>query len=119
MAPGKNEVFLCGDLGQRVQAKHQSLQEAGVEVPGARSVTIRRNHRNSREIPQAAYEILKKAMPDLRALPGEVELLDPELSNFSTWAPLVLRGPDLETEFGAALDTARADTEKDGRTCTQ
>jgi len=77
-------VFLCGDLAQRVQAKHQSLREAGVEVPGARSLTIRRNYRNSREILRAAYEVLKKAIPDLRALQGEVELLDPELSNFFT-----------------------------------
>jgi hypothetical protein len=118
VSPGKNDIFLCGDLAQRVQTKHQSLREAGIEVPSAWSLTICRNYRNSREILRGAYEVLKKAIPDLRALQGEVELLDPELSNFSTWAPLVLRGPDLETEFGAALDIARQDTSEDGhRAC--
>ena len=118
IVPGKNDVFLCGDPAQRVQAKHQSLREAGIEILGARSLKIHRNYRNSREILRAAYEILKKAIPDLNVLQGEVELLDPELSNFSTWAPMVLQGPDLETEFGAALDIARQDTqEENSRAC--
>lgn len=103
---GPNDLFLCGDLAQRVQVKHQALEVAGIRVPKADAVQIRRNYRNSREILKVARHVLFGTLATLEMPPGEVELLDPEFSNFSSPLPVALRAEDPRDEFAFAHQMA-------------
>ena len=57
VAPGPNDLFLCGDIAQTVLPKQRSLAEAGITIQNWER--IQQNYRNSREILAAAYELLK------------------------------------------------------------
>lgn len=105
---GSNDLFLCGDPAQRVQTKHQSFRGAGIDAPGARSMTLRCNYRNSREVLGAAHAILEAALAGLDRPPADLEVLSPELANFSSAKPLVLFAGSLAEEIGCALSMAKS-----------
>ena len=98
-----NDLFLCGDAAQQVSAKHQSFAEAGIAVPSARSLSIRKNYRNCREVLAAAYAVLETNLTDEMLYSESFELLEPEYANFSGATPLLLEAPSLEQEIGLAL----------------
>ena len=100
---GPNDIFLCGDMAQHVLPKHQSFRDACLDIPGARSLKITRNYRNSREILRAAYEIFISTMQGDVIMDGDMMLLDPEYANFSTPKPLVLKAESIEYEIAYAL----------------
>jgi len=105
-----NDIFLAGDMAQHVLPKHQSFKDAGINIPGARSLSIKRNYRNSREILKAAYEIFMFAMSGGDILvEGDIDILDPEYANFSSPKPLVLTAKSLEDEIAFALNQAKDD----------
>ncbi len=52
VAPGPNDLFLCGDIAQTVLPKHRSPTEAGIAI--LTRERIQQNYRNSREILAAA-----------------------------------------------------------------
>lgn len=106
-APGENDLFLCGDLAQQVQAKHQSFRDAGIDIPGARSRKLERNYRNSREILRAAYEVFVGTLANDVQFDGELEIIEPEYANFSTPKPLVLQAASLQQEVACALAIAK------------
>ena len=106
--PGANDLFLCGDPAQRVQTKHQAFKAAGIDIPGSRSVALRRNYRNSREVLGAAHAILEAALSGLDRPPADLEVLSPELANFSSSKPLVLQARNLAEEIGCALSMIEA-----------
>jgi superfamily I DNA/RNA helicase len=108
VGPGANDLFLCGDPAQRVQTKHQAFKVAGIDIPGPRSVALRRNYRNSREVLGAAHAILEAALFGLDRHPADLEVLNPELANFSSSKPLVLQARTLAEEIGCALSMVKA-----------
>ena len=98
----ENDIFLCGDAVQQVYTKHHAPLTAGVNIR-SRSSTIRRNYRNSREILNAAYRMLKGNLAD--GIKGmELEILEPEYANFSTPKPLLLRAESVTQEFASAFN---------------
>lgn len=105
----ENDLFFCGDAAQQVSAKHRSFSEAGISIPPQFSLQVKKNYRNSREILNAAYDVLyKNWSPDLRGL-GDFEILDPEYANFNAAPPLMMQGESLEAEIAYALACAYQD----------
>jgi len=100
---GEDDLFLCGDAAQHVSWKHQSFRDAGIDVPGARSIALRQNYRNSRDVLRAAHELLRRNMTEEMREREDFEILDPEFANFGGPAPLCLKAAHLEQELGAAL----------------
>jgi superfamily I DNA/RNA helicase len=105
--PDENDLFLTGDVAQRVSLKHHTYSKAGI-ILGNRVRKIKKNYRNSREILDAAYNILKSnvVLDDINN--EDFELLDPEYANFSTNRPLILQAPDFGFELGTAIDYLNA-----------
>ncbi len=101
---GENDIFLCGDMAQHVLPKQINFKKAGLAIPGARSRTILKNYRNSREILQAAYEVLVNNLDEDIIMDSDLEILDPEYANFSTPKPHVFSADTLEQEIGFALE---------------
>jgi len=101
---GENDIFLCGDMAQHVLPKHTSFKKAGIAIPGARSHTILKNYRNSREILRAAYEVLGRNIDADVLMDSDLEILDPEYANFSTPKPHVFSADTLDHEIGFALE---------------
>ena len=106
---GADDLFLCGDAAQQVSWKHQSLTDAGISVPGARSRKIERNYRNSRDVLQAAHEILLANLTVEMLEQQEFEILDPEYANFSGPVPLELEAQGLEEEIAYAVAYAKSE----------
>jgi len=101
---GRNDIFLCGDMAQHVLPKHNSFKDAGISIPGARSHTILKNYRNSREILESAYELLVTNLDGDVIMDSELDVMDPEYANFSTPKPHVFSANSLEEEIGFALE---------------
>jgi superfamily I DNA/RNA helicase len=83
VAEGPNDLFLCGDPSQRVYAKHRSPAEAGIDLPAARSHSITRNYRNTREILALADVVLVRALKACGDAGGgdpELTRIEPELA---------------------------------------
>lgn len=97
---GSNDVFLCGDIAQTVLPKHRSLSEAGFRTIARE--TIRQNYRNSREILNAAYDVLKNNLHDAIVESDDLEILDPKFANFSGAVPMALSAETLEQEIAYA-----------------
>lgn len=106
-----DNIFLCGDAAQRVSAKHQSLGEADMLVPGARSFKLSLNYRNSREILSLAYAILVDNLTEEMIESRDFEVLDPQFANFSGPVPLLLNAESLAEEVGYALAYARQEVD--------
>ncbi len=53
-------LYLVGDGAQAIYKKGFSLRACGIELPGARSFTLKRNYRNTREVLKAAFEVIKE-----------------------------------------------------------
>jgi len=119
VSPSKNDIFLTGDMAQHILPKHQSFKEAGLDIPGARSLSIKRNYRNSREILKAAYELFFSTIESDIVAEGEMDILDPEYANFSTPKPSILKANNLTEEIAYAITyaTERLDQNKTQKVC--
>ena len=100
VAPGRNDIFLCGDIAQTVLPKHRSLTMAGLGA--ATRDRILQNYRNSREILRAAHALLMNNLDENLFEEDGLELLDPKFANFSGPAPLALFADDLAEEIAYA-----------------
>lgn len=99
---GENDLFLCGDAAQSVYTKHHDLSSAGIEL-SSRELKLRKSYRNSREILTAAHGVLSANFDqDSRALAG-LEIIEPELANFSSTPPAILRATSVQREIAHAL----------------
>jgi len=116
--PGTDDIFLAGDAAQHVTWKHQSLKEAGINVPGARSQTMSKNYRNSREILKAAHFILTENLSEEMLENESFEILDPEFAQQTGNPPFLFSAPTVEEEISSALAYLEiqidADTERKG-----
>lgn len=109
---GTDNLFMCGDAAQHVTWKHQSLKDAGIAVPGARSLSISRNYRNSREILGLAYHVLLENMTEEMMDREDFEILDPDFANFSGPTPICLAETTLEQEIASALKYAKSELQE-------
>ena len=107
VADGADDLFLCGDAAQQVSWKHQSLKDARIHVPSVRSRKIQRNYRNSRDVLQAAHQILLDNMTEEMIEQEDFEILDPEFANFGGPVPLRLEAESLSEEIAYAVAYAR------------
>lgn len=112
----ENDILLCGDMAQHVLPKHHSFKEAGIIIPASRSYKILKNYRNSREILEAAYDVLIKNLAGDVLVDSELEIFDPEYANFSTSKPLLLKANTLEEEFAFALTHLKERMDYEGET---
>ncbi len=105
-----DSLFLCGDAAQHASWKHQSLRQAGVSVPGARSRRLAQNYRNSRDVLAAAHLLLEENMTDeMLDRQDDFEILDPRFANFGGQVPVVLEADSLEREIAQAVEFARSE----------
>jgi len=100
VAPGQNDIFLCGDIAQTILPKHRSFADAG--ITNISRERIRRNYRNSREILHAAYDVLRNNLDDELLRGDDLEILDPKFANFSDQIPMALLANSLEEEIAYA-----------------
>jgi len=111
VAEAENDVFLCGDAAQQVSSKHQSLSDAGVVVPGARSHKLVLNYRNSRQILEVAHGVLMDNLSEQILDLKDFDVLDPKYANFGGPTPLLLEAETVGQELSAALSYARSEAE--------
>lgn len=102
-----NDIFFCGDPAQRVQTKKQSMRLAGVECPPTRSLTLRKNYRNTKDILRAAFHVLQTHLHLEHLSLEDYEFLDPELADRSGTTPLILKAKNLKEEFSFAYSYLR------------
>lgn len=102
-----NDIFFCGDPAQRVQTKKQSMRLAGVECPPTRSLTLRKNYRNTKDILRAAFHVLQNHLHLEHLSLEDYEFLDPELADRSGTTPLILKAKSLREEFSFAYSYLR------------
>jgi hypothetical protein len=107
VAPGENDLFLCGDAAQAVTTKHQNFREVDIDIPAARSRRLSQNYRNSRDILRAAHEVLFANLTDEMVSRPDFEIFDPDLSAFSAATPVLLRARSLDDELAHAVAFAR------------
>lgn len=100
----ENDIFCCGDIAQRISTKHHSFTDANINIPRERSLKVIKNYRNSKEILEAAYNILNKNFTEELLYSPDFEILDPEFANFSAAVPLILKANDLEEEIAFSLE---------------
>lgn len=109
LAPvAENNLFLAGDLGQRIFVPPFSWNALGVEVRG-RSTTLKVNYRTSHQIRQTADRLLPQSIRDADGLD---DARSGAVSTFNGPTPLVLRHPDAVTEaksIGQAIVAALSD----------
>jgi len=103
VSEGKNDLFLCGDIAQHVLPKHRVLTQAGISI-GNRYRRIDRNYRNTRQILEAAYDVLFQNLHEemFDRAEKDLEILDPKFANRSSNEPLVLKAESLQEEFAYA-----------------
>lgn len=98
-----NDIFLCGDPAQRVQTKKQSMKLAGIECLPSRSLTLRKNYRNTKDVLSAAFHVLQNHLHIEHLSLEDYEFLDPELADRSGTTPLILTADNLSEELAYAI----------------
>jgi hypothetical protein len=97
---GQNDIFLCGDVAQTILPKHRSLNDAGIS--GVTRARIVHNYRNSREILNAAYDVLRNNLHEDIVDNEDLEILDPKFANFRGPVPMALSADTLAEEIAYA-----------------
>lgn len=100
---GANDLFLAGDAVQAVHTKFSDVKAAGIDLPAARWIHLRRNYRNSRQILTAAYAVLESNLQRVPPALNDMEVLEPEYANFSSAKPLLLQVSTIADELTYAL----------------
>jgi len=100
---GPNDLFLAGDAVQAVHTKYCDMKTAGIDLPAARWIHLRKNYRNSRQILTAAYAVLQSNLQKVPPALSDMEVLEPEFANFSSAKPLLLKVDTLADELTHAL----------------
>ena len=98
----ENDIFLCGDAAQSVYTKFHDFSAAHINLTG-RYMRLNQNYRNSRQILAAAYDVLTRNFDKRSKGLVDLEILSPELANFSSSRPLLLQAKSLQEELSFAL----------------
>lgn len=100
----ENDLFLCGDIVQKVHAKHQQITKAGIRIAPNNYKKIVKNYRNSREILEAADAVLRNNIQNEDFASEDYEVLVPEYANFSSPKPFLREADNLAEEFIYSLN---------------
>lgn len=111
--PQVNDLFLCGDAAQAVSVKHQRLRDVDISITAPRSRKLSQNYRNSRDVLNAAYQMLQRHMTEELLDREDFHVLDPEFSAFSGTTPLLVGAPSLEEELRGAIAYAQERVARD------
>lgn len=101
----ENDIFLCGDIAQQVQIKHQMITKAGIQPTNY--LTIKKNYRNSREILEAASDVFKNNIDPSEYNQGGFQLLDPEYANFASPKPFIRKTKNIDEELKFSISYLR------------
>jgi superfamily I DNA/RNA helicase len=92
VAPGKNDILLCGDSGQRIYKSRTSLLNCGLDVRG-RSTQLRINYRTTQQIRRFADSLFLSSEADADGDPVTRDAVS------------ILNGPAPQVEgFGSITD---------------
>lgn len=101
--PGSDDMFLVGDLAQKISLKSRRFTDVGIDVPHSRRKYLSLNYRNSREILEVSSKMLFSAVPQENRKDDDFVYLNPDLSSFSGPLPRLLKEQSLERELSAAI----------------
>ncbi|OAM88731.1 AAA family ATPase [Termitidicoccus mucosus] len=90
----ENDLFLAGDTVQKVMVKDFNLGAALLDRNYVRTRTITKNYRNSRQILQAAHELVKHYGAIAAKHEQSIEVLDPELAVRETAPPIAIKATE-------------------------
>ena len=99
----ENDLFLAGDIAQKVYVKKQSHTLAGISFTKKHKKEILKNYRNSKEILEAAYNIYKHNLDENSeySSPSDKSLMiqSPEYADYSYNKPLICSAKSLNEEL--------------------
>lgn len=90
----ENGLFLTGDAGQKIYAKDFNLPQAGLGPTERIRRDIRKNYRNSRQILEAAHELLESYSGEGTAKAEGITVLKPEYAVRMTAKPFAVDHSD-------------------------
>lgn len=90
----ENGLFLTGDAGQKIFAKDFDLPKAGLGPGDRERRDIRKNYRNSRQILEAAHELLEAYSGEGTAKSEGITILKPEYAVRMTAKPFAVDHED-------------------------
>lgn len=100
---GENDLFLSGDAAQTIYTKSSDLKVANIDVSG-RSVSLKQNYRNSRQILTSAHAVLTRSLEGIPKCALHLEVLPPEYASFSSPNPLLLKAESIHEELNFAIN---------------
>lgn len=100
---GENDLFLSGDAAQTIYTKSSDLKAANIDVSG-RSVSLKQNYRNSRQILTSAHAVLVRSLEVIPKCALHLEVLPPEYASFSSPKPLLLKAESIHEELNFAIN---------------
>ena len=98
----KNDLFLAGDNAQRVLTKQHNFKLAGINTDN-RSYKIYQNYRNTKEILDAANNILEENFTGTGNWVTDIDILQPEFAGSSNYLPFVYKATTLSDELTYAI----------------
>lgn len=111
LKPETNLLFIVADGAQKIYRRALSWASLGINIRGHRSRVLRRSYRNTQEILQTAYELIRTDNGTRRELEaaGE-EVIEPDLTNGIMARgplPVLLQFSDPALEYGALVSEVR------------
>lgn len=111
---GPNDLFLSGDAAQTIYTKSSDLKAANIDVSG-RTISLKQNYRNSRQILTSAHAVLKRSLEEIPKCALHLEVLPPEYASFSSPNPLLLRAESIKDELNFAINYLNELTDSAGK----
>lgn len=102
----KNDIFLAGDVSQRIYTKRHDMKKANIEISNDHDFKILKNYRNSREVLEVAYAILFERLtdPNLEYENAEDTIpLEPEFAESFGYKPYLLKAFSFDEELTYGL----------------
>ena len=100
---GQNDIFLAGDTAQRVLTKQHDFTAANINIRG-RSYEIYQNYRNTKEILNAANNILEENLTGTsNFLIQDINILQPEFAETSDFLPFIYKADSISDELTYAV----------------
>jgi len=100
---GPNDLFLSGDAAQTIYTKWSDLKAANIDVSG-RTISLKQNYRNSRQILTSAHAVLKRSLEKIPKCALHLQVLPPEYASFSSPNPLLLKAESIHEELNFAIN---------------
>lgn len=102
-----NDLFLAGDVTQRVYTKRYDIEKADIEFD---EFEITKNYRNSKEILEAAYWVVNAKLSDPNLTyerRDEIVILEPEYAKAYGYKPQLYKAKSFDDECTYALKYIR------------